>query len=86
MKLNLSQLKEITLGASRVEELDNGIHFYRFTKEQEELYWDRLDSRKKHSKDPYTKTFCTSGVQMRFRTDSRSLFLNLDVEKGCTRS
>ena len=86
MKLNLSQLKEITLGASRVEELDNGIHFYRFTKEQEDLYWDRLDSRKKHSKDPYTKTFCTSGVQMRFRTDSRSLFLNLDVEKGCTRS
>ena len=87
MKLNISQLKEITLGVSRVEELDDGIHFYRFTKEQEDLYRDlTLGLYKKHSKEPYTKTFCTSGVQMRFRTDSRSLFLNVDVEKGSTRS
>ena len=86
MKLNLSQIKEITLGVSRVEELDDGIHFYRFTKEQEDLYRDlELGLYKKHSKSPYVKTFSTSGVQMRFRTDSQNLFLSLDVEKGSSR-
>lgn len=35
MKLNLKQIKEITLGAVRVEE-DNGyVSFFRFTKAQE---------------------------------------------------
>jgi len=87
MKLDLSQIKDITLGAARIEEIENDIHFYRFTKEQEELYRDlTLGLYKKHSKNPYTKTFCTSGVQMRFHTDSKSLFLNVDVEKGSTRS
>lgn len=85
MKLNLSQIKEVTLGASGIEEIDNGVHFFRFTKEQEELYRNR-HLYNKHSHDPYTKTFSTSGVQMRFRTDSKSLFLNVDVEKGSTRS
>ena len=85
MKLNLSQIRDITLGASRVEEIDNSIHFYRFTKEQEELYRNR-HFYNKHSHDPYTKTFSTSGVQMRFRTDSQRLFLNVDAEKGSTRS
>ena len=74
MKLNLSQIKEVTLGASGIEEIDNGVHFFRFTKEQEELYRNR-HLYNKHSHDPYTKTFSTSGVQMRFRTDSKSLFL-----------
>lgn len=84
MKLDLSQIKDITLGAARIEEIEGGIHFYRFTKEQEELYRNR-HLYNKHSHDPYTKTFSTSGVQMRFRTDSQSLFLNVDVEKGSTR-
>ena len=38
MKLDLSQIKEITLGAVRIEEADNAVHFYRFTKHQQELY------------------------------------------------
>ena len=86
MKLNLSQIKNITLGVSRIEENDNGIHFYRFTKEQEDLYRDLdLGLYKKHSKSPYAKTFSTSGVQMRFRTNSQGLLLNVDVSKGSSR-
>jgi lysophospholipase L1-like esterase len=78
MKLNLSQIKDITLGAVRIEEIEGNIHFYRFTKEQEELYRNR-------NNDFYSKTFSTSGVQMRFRTNSQSLFLSVDTERGSTR-
>lgn len=85
MKLTLSQIKDITLGAARIEENDGAVHFYRFTRAQEELYLNR-DRYRKHSRDPYVKTFSTSGVQMRFRTDSQSLFIDLDVEKGSSRS
>lgn len=80
MKLSLSQIKAVTMGAVRIEEIDNDIHFYRFTKRQEEVY------REKRNDSFYIKTFATSGVQMRFSTDSESLFLNVDVAKGSTRS
>lgn len=79
MKLNLSQIKDVTLGAVRIEEAGDGIHFYRFTKEQEELYKDRKNSF-------YVKSFSTSGVQMRFRTNSQTIFLSVDVSAGTTRS
>ncbi len=79
MKLNLSQIRDITIGASRVEEIDGNIHFYRFTKEQEELYKERDLSF-------YQKTFCTSGIQMRFRTNSQALYLNFDVIAASTRN
>ena len=79
MTLNLSQIRDVTLGASRVEETENGIHFYRFSKSQEKLYLNRGNSF-------YMKTFSTSGVQMRFRTDSASLFLSVDADRGSTRS
>ena len=78
MKLSLSQIRQITTGAVRIEEVEDAIQFFRFTREQEELYKNRSDSF-------YMKTFATSGVQMRFRTDSRSIFLNVDTEMGSTR-
>lgn len=79
MNLNLSQIKNITTGAVRIEEIDNAFHFYRFTKHQEELYKNRNTSF-------YLKTFSTSGVKMRFRTNSQSFFLNVDTSSGNTRS
>lgn len=79
MNLNLSQIREITLGAVRVEKIENDIHFYRFTVQQEELYKNRDD-------DLYAKTFATSGVQIRFKTDSQSLFLKTEVSKASSRS
>ncbi len=79
MNLKLSQIRDITTGAVRIEEIDNGIHFYRFTKQQEELYKNR-------SNDFYTKTFTTSGVRISFRTNSQTLFLRTEITGGSSRS
>ena len=38
MKLSADQIRSVCMGASRVEETENGVRFLRFTKEQEELY------------------------------------------------
>ena len=78
MNLNLSQIREITLGAVRVEKIENDVYFYRFTAQQEELYKNRDD-------DLYAKTFATSGVQIRFKTDSQYLFLKTQVSKASSR-
>lgn len=78
MKLNLEQIKAITAGAVRVQEEPDGIHFYRFTKEQEDMYEVRKT-------DFYNKTFATSGVKLRFRTDSRNLCLAGTVHKATAR-
>jgi len=79
MNLNLSQIKNITTGAVRIEEIDNDFHFYRFTKQQEELY-------KKRSDDFYKKTFATSGVRFSFRTNSQTLFLRTEITGGSSRT
>lgn len=79
MQLNFSQIQAITLGAARVEAHKDGIHFCRFTREQEALY-------KVRSEDFYMKTFSTSGIRLRFRTDSRVLGLRGKVLPGCSRS
>ena len=78
MKLNLEQIKAITAGAVRVEEAADGIHFYRFTKEQEDLYQVRKT-------DFYNKTFATSGIKLWFRTDSRKMRLAGTAHKATTR-
>lgn len=79
MNLNLSQIRDITTGAVRIEEIDNNIHFYRFTKQQEELYKNRSD-------DFYKKTFATSGIKICFHTNSQTLFLRTEITGGSSRS
>ncbi len=79
MKLNFNQIKEITLGAVRVEEKDGLIYLYRFTKEQEKLY-------KARSQDFYMKTFSTAGIKLLFRTNSKGLSLKVVTEQGSSRS
>ncbi len=79
MKLSLEQLKAITLGAVRIEETGHGTEFFRFTKEQEELY-------KKRSDDYYLKSFSPSGIKLSFYTDSETLGLKTTVSKGSSRS
>lgn len=78
-KLNLAQIRAICQGAVRVEEGQNGIRLYRFTEEQEELY-------RQTSEGLYKKTFATAGMKMCFETDSRSLFLKVQVMPGSTRT
>ena len=78
MKLNFSQIQSITCGAVSVQEQADGIHFHRFTGEQEMLYKDR-------SPDYYKKSFATSGIALRFRTDSETLSFSACVAAGSSR-
>lgn len=78
MKLELSQIREITKGAVRVEEENGIIRFYRFTKEQELLYKERSD-------DFYKKSFACAGIKFLFKTNSRNLFLKVHMESGSSR-
>lgn len=79
MNLNVAQIREITTGAVRIEEIDDDIHFFRFTKQQEELYKDR-------SNDFYMKSFATSGIQIRFYTNSQALYLRTEITRGSSRA
>ena len=77
-RLNIEEVKQIAHGVTRVEEVDGKMAFYRFTKEQQELY-------KSVSEDFYIKTFATSGVGLEFDTDSEYLGLSVSICKGSTR-
>lgn len=75
MKLNFEQITSVCLGAVRVIETENGVRFYRFTEEQEELY---------RQKDEYLykKTFATAGMKLLFETNSENLFMKVNVSAG----
>ena len=73
MKLGLSEIKKITLGAARIEETENGIQFFRFSKCQEEAYEKFKES------FYFPRTFATSGVKLRFRSNSEKLFISTQV-------
>ncbi len=79
MELNFQHIKEITLGACTVEQTSDGYHFYRYTPEQMEMFIRREQTALK-------KYLCTSGVALRFRTDSRKLTLKVAVHKQCSRN
>ena len=78
-KLNFEHIKKIVHGAARIEEGDGKISFFRFTKEQQELY-------KNVCADFYMKSFSTSGISLEFDTDSENLSLSVLVDKGSSRS
>ena len=69
MKLNFDTIRAITSGAARIAEKADGIHFYRFTQEQEAFY--------AQFPGHYPVTFSTAGVRFRFRTNSPTLDLKL---------
>lgn len=77
--MNLLQIRDITMGAVRIEKNDDGVHFYRFTEQQEELYKNRKEGF-------YKKTFATSGIQIRFFTDSQTLFLKTQIKSASSRA
>ena len=72
MKLEFEQIKAISTGAVRLEEDDNGIRLYRFTKEQETLY-EELDI------EFYNRSQSTAGVKLAFKTNSKSLFIKTKI-------
>lgn len=77
--LSFEQIESLTHGVARVEEGDGKISFFRFTKEQQELY-------KTVSEDFYIKSFATVGVSLEFITDSENLLLSVSVAKGSSRT
>ena len=77
--LTFEQIKKLVHGAAYIEEGDGGISFFRFTKEQQELY-------KVTCKDFYIKTFATSGISLEFDTDSNNMRLAVLVNKGSSRT
>lgn len=79
MQLDFSQIKNITTGAVRITEEADGIHFYRFTKAQEEMFKPRNEWH-------YKKTFSTAGIRLRFKTDSSRIYLKAAVNHGSPRS
>lgn len=78
MELSLQQIKWITHGAVRVEQENDTVRFFRFTKEQEELY-------RNYTAAPsfYNRTFATAGITLEFDTDSEKLHLAVQVRTGC---
>ena len=67
MKLSFEKIKELIIGAARIEEENGCLKPYRFTKEQQQLYKEK---REKH----YTKTLSSSGIKLLFKTDSEKMF------------
>lgn len=78
MLLDLQQIQGISLGAVEVTQEADGFHFYRFTRQQRELYRGTTE-------DFYKKTFSTSGVQLRFVTDSSRMKLTVQLTPGSSR-
>lgn len=72
MNLTIDEIRAITCGTVSVTEEQDGMHFYRFTPEQMELY-------KKRDAAFYDKCYASAGIRLRFSTDSRTLFLRLCV-------
>lgn len=79
MKLDIEKLKEITTGAVRITQETDGIHFYRFTEEQQNLY-------AQVSADFLKKTHATSGVKFCFRTNSETFALKWLAINGSGRT
>ena len=79
MELTLEQIRSITCGAISVEQEEDGIHFYRFTKEQAAVYEERAENLRKKIPAP-------SGIKLCFETDSENLFVRGDFQRTAARS
>ena len=80
MILNVEKIREITTGAARVEQIEGGVCFFRYTKEQDELYKSRSFQALWH------RSLCSAGIKLCFDTDSESLFLKIRVESRTSRT
>ena len=78
MKLNYNEIKDITVGASLVEPLGDGVCFSRFTKKQRELYCNRTEA-------CYLRSHSMSGIKLCFMTNSQKLGLSIGVLPASSR-
>ena len=80
MKLNLEQIREITRGVTRVEEIDGSFRFFRFTEAQAQFYLDAGFT------GFYDKTNGTAGVRWAFSTDATSISFDFALQVGSSRA
>jgi len=73
MQLSFDEIRQITCGAVDMTREKNGIRFYRFTREQMELYAIK-------NRDFYLKALSTAGITLSFKTNSRKLVLKTLIE------
>ncbi len=78
MNLTYEQIRSIAWGADRVELIDGYFRFFRFTKEQELLYFGR-------NRGSYDKTVSAAGVKLVFKTNSETLGIDAVMEGNSTR-
>lgn len=78
MKIGIDEIKAVALGAEIIRQEDDGVHFYRFTEEQKKLYVARNAE--------FSQYLSTSGICLRFLTDSRKLFLKVFTSIGSCRN
>lgn len=83
MRLNFDQIESITCGAVRILEEEKGLRFWRFTKEQEEMYYE---TRKLTGMNYAGRSRASAGVKFAFRTDSKTLTLRVEAEPSTTRN
>ena len=79
MILDLSQIRNITCGAERVEQRPEGVWFQRMTDDQLEVY-------RESNPAYYNKALATSGVSLSFMTNSTAMDLDISVIKVMNRA
>lgn len=83
MRLTFDQIQSITCGAVRILQEEKGLRFWRFTKEQELMYYD---TRKLTGMNYAGRSRASAGVKFAFRTDSKKLTLRVEAEPSTTRT
>ena len=74
MKLSLDQIKEITIGAIRIETQDDGIHFYKCTQKQ-------IDAWMQKSATLGERATGSTGIRLDFHTTSQSFTAHVAAGK-----
>ena len=77
MILNIADLKKIAKGAEDIVQGDRGIEFVRFHSEEQTLYL---------SSPIESRTHTPAGIQLRFRTDAKTLTVEMETENCLDRS
>lgn len=76
MQLNFEQIKSITLGADRVEQVTDGFAFHRMTKSQEQAFFD-------HREHFLPRAYATTSVRFDFYTNSDYLKIGFcNIKEG----
>ena len=83
MRLNVNDIRKITLGAESVTEENGKIRFHRFT-DEEELFYKRRDAEQGRSFSK--RCSAPAGIKLSFNTDSRSIKISAAVEPATSRS